>query len=260
MLISYDLRSKAYLMYFCRPLSPIQYIIGKSGVIWFFLSMITALPACALYLVAIMMSPDLSVIGDTWDIPLRIAAATVVLVVPTSALALCYSSFTSESRYASFSWFATWVMGGVAYGQLTYAGVQMRPRRPRRGRRFGDGASEQLDESMPREIAVQGQEFLAQRDFGPPNGDFGPPRGRRGDFDLERLDQIQAHQQSMFEGVDFDKWRLLSPYHTLGKVQEWVFGLESTDGSVIPALVMLIAITVVCWWIIRRRIVARLSV
>ena len=114
MLISYDLRSKAYLMYFCRPLSPIQYIIGKSGVIWFFLSMITALPACALYLVAIMMSPDLSVIGDTWDIPLRIAAATVVLVVPTSALALCYSSFTSESRYASFSWFATWVMGGVA--------------------------------------------------------------------------------------------------------------------------------------------------
>ncbi len=41
------------------------------------------------------------------------------------------------------------------------------------------------------------------------------PRRRRGRGpSLEELD------------IDFDRWRLLSPYHTLGKVESWVFGLD----------------------------------
>ena len=122
MMISYDLRSKAYLMYFSRPLTPGEYILGKSAVIWFFLGMIVTVPAMALYVLGVMLSPDLSVVYETWDIPLKILGATVVLVVPTTILALCFSAFTSESRYATFTWFATWVMGGVAYRMLTYAG------------------------------------------------------------------------------------------------------------------------------------------
>ena len=48
MLISYDLRSKAYFMYFARPLSPMEYILGKSCVLWLFLAVITAGPALTL--------------------------------------------------------------------------------------------------------------------------------------------------------------------------------------------------------------------
>ena len=162
--------------------------------------MTITVPAMVLYVVGVLLSPDLSVVNETWDIPLRILAATVVLVVPTTALALCYSSSTSESRYASFAWFATWIMGYVAYQILTFAGVRGGP-----GRRRGRPRWEDMD-------------------------------------------------------IDFDKWRLLSPYHTLGKVESWVFDLQRTDGSVVPAIVLLVVITIAGLWIVRRRIIARLSV
>jgi len=200
MLVSYDLRSKAYLLYFSRPLSPSEYILGKAAVVWFFLGMIVTVPALILYVVGIMLSPDLSVIGQTWDIPVRILGASVVLLVPTTALAMCYSSWTSESRYAAFAWFATWIMGFVAYQMLTFMNVRSGPPRPGRGPSW---------EEM---------------------------------------------------NIDFDRWRLLSPYHTLGKVEAWVFGLDPTEASVWPAVALLTFITVGGIWIVRRRIIARLSV
>ena len=203
MLVSYDLRSKAYLLYFSRPLAPMEYIVGKSAVVWFFLTAIVTVPALMLYVVGVLLSPELSVVYETWDLPLRILAASVALVVPTTALALCYSSWTSESRYATFSWFATWVMGFVAYQILTFAGVRDELSRPRRGR--------------------------------------GGPR-------WEDLD------------VDLDQWRWLSPYHTLGKVESWIFDLDKTDGSVWPAVGLLVVITIAGTWIVRARIIARLSV
>nr|WP_236649277.1 hypothetical protein [Rhodopirellula sp. SM50] len=204
LLISYDLRTKAYLMYFSRPLSPTQYIVGKSAVIWFFLAVVATVPAWLLYVMGVLLSPDLSVITQTWDIPLRILAASVVLMLPTTTLAVVYSSLTAESRYATFAWFATWAMGFVAYQFLTFTTAAMSGKRP--------------------------------------------PRGRRGPINWEEY------------GVDLDRWRLLSPYHTLGKVEAWVFGLDTTAASVVPAIGVLAGITVIGFWIVHRRIVARLSV
>lgn len=194
MLVSYDLRSKAYLLYFSRPLSPAEYIVGKSAVVWAFLFMIVTVPALMLYLIGVLLSPDLSVVSETWDIPARIVAASIVLVVPTTALAICYSSCTSESRYASFAWFATWIMGFVAYQALTTMSALDRQRGP-------------------------------------------------------SIDQL-----------DPDRWRLLSPYHTLGKVESWVFGLDISNGSVWPAMLLLVGITFIATIVVRRRIIARLSV
>lgn len=203
LLVSYDLRTKAYLMYFSRPLTPTQYIVGKSAVIWFFLAAVVTIPALLLYVLGVLLSPDLTVISQTWDIPLRILAASIVLMLPTTTLAVVYSSLTAESRYATFAWFSTWAMGFVAYQFLTFTTAAMSGKRP--------------------------------------------PR-RRGPVNWEEY------------GVDVDRWRLLSPYHTLGKVEAWVFGLDSTEASVIPAIGVLCAITAIGFWIVRRRIIARLSV
>ena len=60
--------------------------------------------------------------------------------------------------------------------------------------------------------------------------------------------------------VDQDRWRLLSPYHTLGKVESWLFGLDNTEGSVWPAIALLVFITVAGTWLVRRRLIARLSI
>lgn len=118
-LISQDFRSRAFLLYFSRPITPLEYVWGKTAVIWCYLAIVTTLPALVLYIVGIMLSPSLSVVLDTWDLPLRILAASLVLLVPTTSLALFFSSLTTESRYAGFSWFAVWGLGWAAYTYLS---------------------------------------------------------------------------------------------------------------------------------------------
>ncbi len=110
-LISRDLRSRAYLMYFSRPIGRLEYVLGKFAVPATLLAMITLLPGMAVYVFGVMLSPGFSVVLDTWDIPFRIVAASAVIIIPTSLLALAYSSLTYESRFAAFAWFATWGLG-----------------------------------------------------------------------------------------------------------------------------------------------------
>ena len=114
-LIARDMRSRAFLLYFSRPLTRGEYILGKAATVWTYLLLITAAPSLTLYLFGVLLSPELSVIGDTWDIPLRILAATVVVLVPPTAVALVFSSLTNDSRYAAFAWFAIWVLGHVTW-------------------------------------------------------------------------------------------------------------------------------------------------
>lgn len=117
-LISQDLRTRAYLIYFARPISRLEYIVGKFGVVAFYLLSIATLPALILYVLAVMLSPSLEVILSTWDLPLRILVASVCLIVPTTLVALAFSSLTLESRYAGFGWFAMWIIGHVTYSSL----------------------------------------------------------------------------------------------------------------------------------------------
>jgi hypothetical protein len=114
-LIAQDIRSRAFLMYFSRPIGRLEYIFGKLMVPTVFISAVTMLPALGMYVFAVFMSPDFSVLYSTWDIPLRILLATLALVIPTATLALALSSLTQESRFANFSWFAVWVLGHGSY-------------------------------------------------------------------------------------------------------------------------------------------------
>lgn len=118
-LISYDLRSRGYLLYLSRPLSPMSYVFGKACVLFFLLAMITTFPAIAVYSIGLLLSNDPGAFMQTWDIPFRILLATAVLVLPTSAVALAFSSLTQESRFAAFAWFAIWIVGWVTYLVLT---------------------------------------------------------------------------------------------------------------------------------------------
>ncbi|WP_164102580.1 hypothetical protein [Candidatus Laterigemmans baculatus] len=118
-IISYDLRSRAYLLYFSRPLSVTEYMLGKAMVLIVLLAMTCTVPALGVYAIGLALSPDTSTILQTWDMPLRIVAASATLAIPTAALAILYSAFTTESRYAAFAWFTTWALGWVAYGTLT---------------------------------------------------------------------------------------------------------------------------------------------
>jgi ABC-2 type transport system permease protein len=128
-LISRDMRSRAFLLYFSRPIGKLEYIFGKLCIPAAFIIAVTTLPALALYVFAIMMSPSFDVFWNTWDIPIRIVAATFALVIPTASVALMLSSLTQESRFANFSWFAVWALGHGAWLTIVVA-TAMRMQKP----------------------------------------------------------------------------------------------------------------------------------
>ncbi len=117
-LISQDLRTRAYLIHFARPILRLEYIAGKVGVVGFFLLTFTAFPALLLYLVGLLLSPSIDVFLTTWDLPFRIVLASACLILPTTLVALAFSSLTLESRIAGFAWFAMWIIGHVTYSAL----------------------------------------------------------------------------------------------------------------------------------------------
>lgn len=120
-LISRDIRSKAFLLYFSRPIGKLDYILGKFFIPATFIMLVTTLPGMALYLFGILMSPDLSVFWSTWDVPLRILAGSAFLILPTVALALMLSSLTQETRFASFGWFAFFTLGHGAWLAIAFS-------------------------------------------------------------------------------------------------------------------------------------------
>ena len=199
-MISQDVRSRAFLLYFSRPLTRGEYLLGKLSSVWVYLSVISTLPALALYVLGVLLSPNLSVVSATWDLPFRIVAASVVLMLPTSVLALCFSSLTQESRYAGFGWFAVWILGWFTYTAASSA-----------------EAFEQMN---------------AQQEVFRPGG------------------QIVLQQSS---------WTHVSLYHTLGRVQSWVFGFAEFR-EVWVSSVILIAVTLIALVVLLRRISAPMRV
>jgi ABC-2 type transport system permease protein len=114
-LISQDFRSRAFLLYFSRPLTKVQYIIGKGATLLAYLLTITLLPCLLLFILGVLFSPSLMVLKSTWDLPIRILGTSLLISIPAASLALMLSAVTTESRYASFAWFAIWIFGFLAY-------------------------------------------------------------------------------------------------------------------------------------------------
>ncbi len=202
-LISHDLRNRGYLLYFSRPMRIWEYMLGKSFVLWFFLALITTIPALGLYVVGVLLSPQLNVVGLTWDLLPRILVASCVLMLPTAAVALACSAATIESRYAAFSWFAGWVVGWVSYSILSFG--------------------ERMDAQPVR------------------------MRGRRRGGELIEMVDYQS------------RWELLSPYHLLGRVQQWIFGMYPEDKQIWPYLLVLCTVTLVSLWFVHRKLRSRLQ-
>lgn len=114
-LISQDVRSRAFLVYFSRPIGRLGYLLGKFFVPASFLTLVTLIPALCLYLFGVILSPDLTVLYATWDVPLKTMGAAITLIIPTCCIALMLSSLTQESRFATFAWFAIWALGHAAW-------------------------------------------------------------------------------------------------------------------------------------------------
>jgi len=118
-LIAKDVRSKAFLVYFSKPIQPWQYLLGKLGTVIFFVFSMTLFPALLLYAIGIGLSPNGSTVVATLPILLKVVASSLLTAVPIAMVVLLISSFTKDRKIATFLWVAVWIFGEIAFRTLT---------------------------------------------------------------------------------------------------------------------------------------------
>jgi ABC-type transport system involved in multi-copper enzyme maturation permease subunit len=217
-LISRDLRAKAWLVYFTRPVGRVHYIAGKLAVLATIVAAVTVLPALALWMAGVLVSPSVWVIAETWDLPLKVIAASIALAIPTVLLALAYSSLTAESRIASFAWFATWAACWIAHSSLVTADLAAA--------------------TAPEAAAVADAADIDDDEWRPPP---------------QRINWL-----ARAAGLDttIDRWSWVSPYHAIGVIQAWIFGVETRPQAVVPPAIALASVSVAAALVLAWRVAA----
>jgi ABC-2 type transport system permease protein len=110
-LISRDLRFNALPLYLSRPLTRLDYFIGKLGVIGTLVAALAILPALAAYLLGVCFSLDLTVVRDTWRLLPAILLFGLLIVVSAGTLMLALSSLSRRSLYVGIAWAGLWLIG-----------------------------------------------------------------------------------------------------------------------------------------------------
>ena len=106
-LIATDLKNNALSLYLSKPLSWIDYLIGKFAVIGILLGSLTVVPGLLLFLEQALLT-DVSFLKEHYWLPFSIIAYSVLLTVSASLLMLLFSSLTSNPRYATIGFCAVW--------------------------------------------------------------------------------------------------------------------------------------------------------
>jgi len=173
---------------------------------------------------------------DTWDLPLKAIAASAALAVPTVLLALAYSSVTAESRIASFAWFATWAACWIAHSTLTTADMVAAVRQAQQGDRPAVVQREDRD-------GVWGEDPFGDRKN---DRSAANRRSSSSNVPVSRGLGRRFRWRSQAAGMDpvIDRWAWLSPYHALGIVQAWIFGIETRPRAVVPSLLSLAVVSI----------------
>jgi hypothetical protein len=122
-LIARDVRSRAFLLYLSKPIGAGEYLLGKLGVVVFFVFAITLFPALVLYGISISLCPDLGTAFATAAILGRIVVASLVMAIPVAMIALLMSSLTGNHRIATFGWIAICLIGEIAYHSIVFGGA-----------------------------------------------------------------------------------------------------------------------------------------
>ena len=112
-LISRDLRFNALPLYFSRPITRLDYFLGKLGVIAALVAAVAVLPAVAAYVLGVCFSLDLTVIRDTWRLLPASILYGLVIVVSAGTLMLALSSLSRRSLYVGIAWIGLWIISSA---------------------------------------------------------------------------------------------------------------------------------------------------
>jgi len=118
-LISRDLRFNALPLYLARPMTRLDYFLGKLGVIGALVASVAVGPAVFAYIVGICFCLDLNVIKDTYPILLGSVAYGLIVTLSAGTLILALSSLTRRSLYVGITWAGLWIISSMVGTTLT---------------------------------------------------------------------------------------------------------------------------------------------
>ena len=117
-LISLDLRFNALPLYLSRPVTRLDYFLGKLGVIAALVAAVAVLPAAAAYVLGVCFSLNLTVIRDTWRLLPAGILYGLLIVVSAGTLMLALSSMSRRSLYVGLTWVGLFLIGWAIAGAL----------------------------------------------------------------------------------------------------------------------------------------------
>jgi len=117
-LIANDLKVNALQIYLSKPITRQDYVIGKLGVLVFFLSLPTLVPGLLLFLFAVLFQNDLSFFQRNYWVVASIAGYSSLIVLSYSLIMLAVSSLSKSSRFAGIVFAAVFFFSQILYGVL----------------------------------------------------------------------------------------------------------------------------------------------
>jgi ABC-type transport system involved in multi-copper enzyme maturation permease subunit len=117
-LIANDRRANALQIYLSKPLMRSEYIAGKAAVLFFFLLLVTWVPAMLLLLVQVMFSGSFAFLQKNLFLFPAITVASLLQVLLATFTMLALSSLSKSSRYVSILYTGIIFFTGAIYGVL----------------------------------------------------------------------------------------------------------------------------------------------
>jgi len=105
-LIARDLKTNAIQLYLSRPLTRLDYVLGKFGIVAGIAALLLPAPGLLLYLMEIGLSTDMNFMTTYVWLPLSILGYSAVVITGAGLLSLAVSAMTRSGRYAGLLFFA----------------------------------------------------------------------------------------------------------------------------------------------------------
>jgi ABC-2 type transport system permease protein len=109
-LISKDKRFNALQLYFSKPLSKWDYLMGKFVIVGFYVFIISLLPALLLFLTKVLISENLSFLKQYYWVPFALLGFYLIITLIYGGLILALSSLGKGARFAGIGFFAIYVL------------------------------------------------------------------------------------------------------------------------------------------------------
>lgn len=112
-LIANDLRWNAIQLYLSKPLTKVDYVVGKLAIIGTLLLGVTLVPGLLLFALELGFSSDFSFLLENWWVPFAIVIYSVVASFSWGMIVLALSSLSKSSRFVGVTLIALIFLSGA---------------------------------------------------------------------------------------------------------------------------------------------------